>query len=238
MKNFKIIHEPSAEEPFLVLYKPHNIPSAPLSEQDENNALAYAISLFPEIKAVQGLKSFEYGLLHRIDTSTDGLLLIALNQAFFDHIIDLQNKGSFIKSYKAECIKQNADQTFPQLEKTISEVGEELKITSYFRKFGPKGKEVRPVTENSNSAALKKIGRPVLYSTAIKLIEKSNDKYTFSCTIKRGFRHQVRCHLAWSGYPIINDEVYNKNQACGDICFTAYKIEFNDEKGKKIIFEI
>jgi 23S rRNA pseudouridine1911/1915/1917 synthase len=32
--------------------------------------------------------------------------------------------------------------------------------------------------------------------------------YRFHLRIRRGFRHQIRCHLAWIGYPILNDRLY------------------------------
>jgi 23S rRNA-/tRNA-specific pseudouridylate synthase len=28
------------------------------------------------------------------------------------------------------------------------------------------------------------------------------------CRITEGFRHQVRCHLAWVGLPVVGDETY------------------------------
>jgi 23S rRNA pseudouridine1911/1915/1917 synthase len=32
--------------------------------------------------------------------------------------------------------------------------------------------------------------------------------WRFHIRILRGFRHQIRCHLAWAGLPIVNDPVY------------------------------
>jgi len=35
--------------------------------------------------------------------------------------------------------------------------------------------------------------------------------------IKRGFRHQIRCHLCWIGYPIQNDSLYSQPEKVGEI---------------------
>ena len=106
----KIISEPTYEKSFLIIYKPKNLPSAPLSKTDTDNALYQAMQLFPQIKQVKGKKEIEYGLLHRLDTATDGLLLICTSQHSYDFLIEQQNQNKFIKTYIAECdfIKDNA----------------------------------------------------------------------------------------------------------------------------------
>lgn len=238
MNEFKIIHKPSDSEPFIVIYKPHNIPSAPLNPDDTENALAWCIKKYPEIKNVKGIKPVEYGLVHRIDTVTDGLLLIAVTQDFYNHIEELQKKNLFKKYYLARCIKQIPDTTFPKFQNDFNNGKTEQTLETYFRPFGKNSKEVRPVTKNSGPSALKKVGKPVIYSTNIKLVSKKDEVYTFLCGISKGFRHQVRCHLAAIGFPVINDPVYNKNECTGDIQFTACKIEFSDEKGSNFIFEL
>ena len=47
MDKIKIIFEPDKNKPFLVIYKPKNLPSAPLNENDKDNALSQAIQIFP-----------------------------------------------------------------------------------------------------------------------------------------------------------------------------------------------
>lgn len=243
MSKIKIIHEPNSAEPFLVLEKPAAIPSAPLSQTDENSALFQAVKLFPQIKNVYGKKEIEYGLLHRIDTATQGLLLIATEQEFYDHILRVQENGEFIKTYFAECDfdADNAKklggfpevpflqelerppsmplplpQTPPSMHNGLA-TSKSIEIVSYFRAYGKGRREVRPVLENSNSAALKKSGAKKLYSTKILSLEQAGGMHAeggatkITCSITQGFRHQVRCHLAWRGYPVKGDALYNHN---------------------------
>lgn len=215
MQKIKIISEPTSEKPFLVIYKPQNLPSAPLSENDESNALSQAVILFPEIKNVHGRKQIEYGLVHRIDTQTEGLLLIATSQFFYDSLLEQQNSGKFIKIYQAECIStfgKFEKKGFPPLEEEFHkelESGKSVKICSYFRNYGEGLKTVRPVTEKSGKAALKKVGKQKKYETEAKLISKDEGFYKFECKISSGYRHQVRCHLAWLDFPIAGDKLYN-----------------------------
>lgn len=229
-KEIKIISKISESKPFLVIYKPKGIASAPLTSEDNTSALSQAINLFPELKKVSGKKSIEYGLLHRLDTETDGLIVIAATQDCYDFLIEEQKNGRFIKFYKAICDYNPENSTilegFP-INSFNQDFDKELIISSYFRNYGPGLKQVRPVLESSGKAALKKIGKPVLYTTKI-VLHKSNESIVADCSIKAGYRHQVRCHLAWLGYPVQGDTLYNSRALDNtfELKFSAYKVEF------------
>lgn len=243
----KIINSPDSLHPFAVLDKPAGIPSAPLHDSDES-ALAFAIENFPEIKKISGKKNVEHGLIHRIDTETSGLVLVALSQEFYDFMMNEQKEDRFEKWYRAE-IKKDFDLSkkidgfpLPPLSLENLEIKikgkEKIKVASAFRKFGPGGKEVRPVSEKSGTAAMKKSGLK-LYETEI--IFHSDEKAVAHIT--KGFRHQVRCHLAWLGFPVEGDKIYNPIARTGGenkkMRFEAFRIKFmNPNTGHPEVFEI
>ena len=218
MEKISVIHEPTNQKPFLIINKPKGLPSAPLTKDDFENAFCQAAKLFPELLNVQGKKEIEHGLLHRLDTATDGLIVIAATQECYDFLMAEQEAGRFIKTYTAECdiISDNAKRLggfppdFPESNSfSFSEI--EFKSVSYFRPYGEGRKEVRPVTEKSGKAALSKLGKSKLYTTKITIKKLSDTKAIASCKISQGFRHQVRCHLAWAGFPVCGDFIYNSN---------------------------
>ncbi|WP_051537754.1 pseudouridine synthase [Treponema sp. C6A8] len=246
----EIIQQPSETFPFALIYKPKALASAPITEDDKDNAFFQAAEMFPQLLSVQGRKAIEHGLLHRLDTATDGLLLIAASQEFYDYMICEQEEGRFIKYYRARCQLQ-ADNCrelggFPEEGAAVSDwlpnppapkaIFHHVKISSYFRSYGKGGKEVRPVTEKSGPAALKKVGKLKLYTTEICSLEKEDKVLKVECRISQGFRHQVRCHLAWTGLPIINDPLYNAKSlgSAEPLQFTASAIEFINPKDGKL----
>ena len=89
-----IIKEPTPDKPYLVIYKPKGLPSAPLTTDDKDNALTQACAMYPQIKSVCGKKAIEYGLLHRLDTATDGLIVIAASQECYDFLQNEQKDRS------------------------------------------------------------------------------------------------------------------------------------------------
>ena len=222
-----VIHEPTSQKPYLIIDKPAGLPSAPLNEDDKENAFSQAAALYPQILNVQGKKSVEHGLLHRLDTATSGLMIIAATQECYDFLQEKQTQGKIIKTYTAECELQNKEYF----------EGQTFTIQSYFRAYGPGRKEVRPVTKDSNKAALQKVEKQVLYTTQIQIkhIDKVKNTALVECTITKGYRHQIRCHLAWYGLPIINDLVYNpqaKNKKSTEqMHFCATKIQFEYPEG-------
>ena len=232
MQKIEIIHKPTDEKPFLIIYKPKGLPSAPLYADDSDNALAQAVIEFPALAEVKGRKEIEHGLLHRLDNATDGLLIIAATQECYDFLMTEQEAGRITKTYSAECdiIKNNAEllEGFPPDAPSLPEV------TSYFRPYGEGRKEVRPVTEKSCKAALSKLGKPKLYTTNIQINKISETKALATCKITNGYRHQVRCHLAWAGFPVSSDQLYNskdKKKAENLLKFSATSICFEYPRG-------
>ena len=228
-----VIHAPDSQKPFVIIDKPAGLPSAPLNEQDKENAFCQAAELFPQLLEVQGKKPVEHGLLHRLDTATSGLMIIAATQECYDFLQQEQKEGRIIKTYSAECILSHND-VHPMGPELVE--GQQISLTSYFRPYGPGRKEVRPVTPDSNKAALDKVEKKVLYTTEvlIKSIDKSKNTALVECKITNGYRHQVRCHLAWAGLPIINDPVYNPDtnkKSTEQMHFCASKIEFEYPRG-------
>lgn len=220
----KIIVAPSEKNEFAVVFKPAGLASAPLKE-GEDSALTQALRFFPEIKNVAGKKAVEYGLVHRIDTATSGILLIATTQRFYDDIQVQQKNGQFIKFYRAKIDgnEKNAEKEFS--------------VTSKFRSFGRNGRKVKPVFENSSAADKKKCGKKQ-YTTKIKIKGGCAE-----CVICEGFRHQVRSHLAFCGFPIVGDTLYNpkyeNSSGEKEFEFEAFKIEFfNPLENKRISVEM
>ncbi len=238
-----VIHEASPQKPYLIIDKAAGLPSAPLNENDTNNAFYQAAKLYPLLLKVQGKKAVEHGLLHRLDTATSGLMIIAATQECYDFLQEEQKQRRIIKTYTAECNLQAAfpDQNIavPEQKIAVPELveGDSFIIQSYFRAYGPGRKEVRPVTSSSNKAALQKVEKQVLYTTEVLIKEINHERNTalVECTITKGYRHQIRCHLAWYGLPIINDIVYNplaKNKKdTEEMHFCATKIQFEYPEG-------
>ena len=238
MEKIVIIHEPTSEKPFLIISKPKGLPSAPLSNNDFKNAFSQAAEIFPQLLQVQGKKEIEHGLIHRLDTATDGLIIIAAAQECYDYLMNEQREGRIIKNYSAECdiIPDNASilQGFP------NEVPKLTNVSSFFRPYGEGRKEVRPVTEKSGKAAISKLGSRKVYTTKIEISKLSDKTAKAICQISEGYRHQVRCHLAWAGYPVCGDSLYNskvikeslgKKNAENQLKFSATKIEFEYPRG-------
>jgi len=148
-------------------------------------------------------------------------------------------------------------------------IGDTINIRSAFRPYGPGRKEVRPVVTDVNipytgNMKIKNQGPDIAldgnrpYVTNIitgKImpyggvsgsvdykVRDTNDPVisSFRLGILRGFRHQIRCHLAWVGRPILNDGLYGGiSFGNGSLALRAFLISFADPcTGAKRVFAI
>lgn len=180
-----------------VVRKPHGMPSAPLREGEDGTLVAWFVRERPEADSVRGRKPVERGIVHRLDTATGGLVLFAKTQGAHDALLAAQNEDLIVKAYVAYCSRSGDAPACP------------LTVTSRFRAYGPGRKEVRPLFPGMRG--YDEAGRD--YATTVERAEeKERGVWSMTCVIARGYRHQIRAHLAWLGFPIIGDALYGPAQ--------------------------
>ncbi|MDR1231918.1 MAG: RNA pseudouridine synthase [Spirochaetaceae bacterium] len=219
-----MINEPyiAAETPsYIVVGKPHNMHTAPLAAGEGDTLLGWCARLYPEVAAVTGRKPVEGGLLHRLDYETAGLVLIARTQAVYDFFSTEQEAGRFTKDYTAVAREMSPDALTVWGAKPVP-VPVPGVITSGFRPYGPGRKLVKPETDSGQISA----ARP--YKTRVLETEKRGADTVFHVRLARGFRHQIRAHLAWAGYPLNNDTRYGGTNTGGTLGLTAWRLMFPD----------
>ncbi|MDR0582735.1 MAG: RNA pseudouridine synthase [Treponema sp.] len=213
---------------FAVLWKPPRMHCAPLKASEGGTLFDWYAGVFPAALSLKGRKSGEGGLVHRLDFETQGLVLFAKNQPALEFLLAHQDEGSFVKEYGALCLKAAAPLPGfpppPAASKFFSanSFPAPLFIESFFRPFGPGRKQVRPVSDEGRKYRELAKSRDGFYKTEIIAASQVRPDdpalrchrteiipvYRFTVKIIRGFRHQIRCHLSWIGYPILNDPLY------------------------------
>ncbi len=214
------------DEDLLVADKPHGITTVPLKGQDMAPTLLGMVSrLCPAVLSVSGKNAWEHGAVHRLDTATSGLVVFTKNQRTYDLLLDLQARDLISKTYRA--VVGSSDRLKGQdVSGSLASSGR-VEISTYFRSYGPGAKAVRPTMD------VKRADVDRLYSTLVEVVEPGS---IFSCTITRGFRHQIRAHLAWIGHPIIGDVLYGDGKDGDTLMLDCTQIMVSLPGGKKLHF--
>ena len=142
------------------------------------------------------------GIVHRIDKDTSGLLLIAKSNKAHEILTDDFKNKRIKREYIALL-----DGVFKSGSATIdAPIGRDKN-----------NREKMTVTDINSKHAV----------THMKVIKRYS-KYTLvSCILDTGRTHQIRVHMAYIGYPVHNDPVYNKKAATEFGQFLhSYKMNF------------
>jgi len=141
-----------------------------------------------------------FGLVHRIDKNTSGLLVMAktnkamtgLAKQFFDHTVH--------RRYVALVWGD-----FDEDEGTIvAHVGRHQRFRKIFAAYpeGEYGKEA---------------------ITHYKILERFNYVSLIECRLETGRTHQIRVHMQYIGHPLFNDETYGGDKIVKGTVFNKYK---------------
>jgi 23S rRNA-/tRNA-specific pseudouridylate synthase len=207
-----------ADEQLIAVDKPAGLHTAPQGREGEVTLLSRLLEQFPEIAAVPGIKPAEPGLLHRLDHGTSGIVLAARTPEAFRRLAAEFAAGRVRKEYLALCVPGSAVLA-----------GQRFAMESRFAPCGPGRKKVRVVSAGAlggagadsvghradsvgfHPAGLHRVGRSATsgtYRTEAEVLEVQGPRVLVRAAIVRGFRHQVRAHLAFLGLPIVGDPLY------------------------------
>ncbi len=149
------------------------------------------------------------GIVHRIDKDTSGLLLVAKNNKAHEILAkDFQEKKVKRKYLALVCgVLQHNNIT----------------IDAPIGRDSINRKKMMVTDKNSKRAV-----------THVKVLKRYHDYTLVECFLETGRTHQIRVHMAYIGYPIYNDPVYNTKKASDFGQFLhSYEIEFVSPISKK-----
>lgn len=141
-----------------------------------------------------------FGLVHRIDKNTSGLLVLAkrdkamrqLAKQFYDHSVKRQYQALVWGDM------ENDEGTI------VAHVGRNLRYRKLFEAYpeGDHGKEA---------------------ITHYKVLERFNYVTLVQCVLETGRTHQIRVHMKHIGHPLFNDDFYGGDKIVKGTIFSKYK---------------
>lgn len=191
---FNILYE---DEFLLVVDKPAFMPCYPL-KAGETNTLANALIDYDQRFASVG-DGLDAGIVHRLDNTTTGVLVVAKTNEDYQKLRSIWNTSVIKKQYRAfvyGIIPQKLDIGFP--------------ISHH-----PKNKKKMMVCSSEKQARELKAREAETSVVRQKILQLSKNEavsevFVSICT---GVRHQIRVHLAFAGYPLVGDLLYQKKIA-------------------------
>lgn len=170
----------------VVAYKPPGQPSAPLGPGERDTLANALVARYPEMAHV-GMRPREPGLLHRLDTQTSGLVVACRTKEAFVHLGAALRQGKLEKRYLA--IANGS--SLPDQGSLDEALGPDP------RKRG----RVRVADRETSGYARQSL-------TRYRVLDRRGPLVLVELQMSRGFRHQIRAHLAGAGAPLVGDTLY------------------------------
>ena len=156
------------------------------------------------------------GIVHRLDKDTSGLMLVAKSDYAHEKLSTMIKNKEVKRTYLAL-----VSGVIPHETGTIdAPIGRDVKY-----------REKMTVTDINAKNAI----------THFKVLQRLKKHTLIECNLETGRTHQIRVHMAYIGYPIVNDPVYGKeiiDKEFGQLLHSK-RIEFdNPRDNKHLKFEV
>ncbi len=189
------------DDDILIINKPAGMVVHPGSGNPNGTLVnAVAFYLLQQNPLLNESELSRFGLVHRIDKNTTGLLVIAKNKAAMTNLAKQFFNHSVHRRYNALVWGD-----FDKEEGTITaNVGRHLRFRKLFTAYpdGDYGKDA---------------------ITHYKVLEKFNYVSLVECRLETGRTHQIRVHMQLIGHPLFNDDFYGGDRIVRGTVFTKYK---------------
>jgi 23S rRNA pseudouridine1911/1915/1917 synthase len=141
-----------------------------------------------------------FGMVHRIDKNTTGLLVLAKTPKAMTHLAKQFFNHTVHRRYIALVWG-----LFDKTEGTVvAHVGRHLRFRKLFTAY-PEGDH----------------GKDAI--THYKVLEQYNYVSLVECRLETGRTHQIRVHMQYIGHPLFNDDFYGGDRIVKGTVFTKYK---------------
>lgn len=228
-----------------VVFKPSGMDSVPINSNSDTTLVDWIRSRISSEREIFDSENSrmekEMGMVSRLDRETSGLILCARNPTSLNAFLHYQSQGLLAKRYRIRCTKseQGLEGSRP-IRIGAEENGNPLRagriIESYFRSYGEKARKVACILPEFTSGFRGKLSSgtyatELLASTRVLAENVDIGTLELEARIVKGFRHQIRAHLAWIGWPIDGDSLYG-GKPSARLCLEACGVCFPDVDGK------
>ena len=189
------------DEHLFVLNKPVGMVAHPGSGNPDHTLLnAAAFHLKKQQPDLDDQSLPRYGLVHRIDKNTSGLMVMAKTQKAMSHLAKQFFDHTVHRRYVALCWGNLDDEQGT----VIAHVGRHLRFRKLFTAY-PEGDH----------------GKDAI--THFKVLERFNYVTLVECRLETGRTHQIRVHMQYIGHPLFNDDFYGGDRIVKGTVYTKYK---------------
>lgn len=199
------------DENMLVVNKPSGMLTHPTSTEMNGtlvNALLYKYG--NNLSDING--TMRYGIVHRLDRNTSGLLMVAKNNKTHEYLADQIKEHKIVKKYRV-------------VTKGVIET-DEFEINE-------------PIARNPsqpNKMTVSAEGKPS--KTLVKVLERFKEYTYVELTLITGRTHQIRVHLSHIKHPIMNDTMYGAGMSkvkTQEQVLQSFYLRFTKPFGSEII---
>ena len=215
--NIKIIFE---NKNYLIINKPSGILVHPTNKKENNTIANWVLEKHPHLIEV-GDSPIRPGIVHRLDKEVSGLMVIALNQKYFNLLKEQFQDRSIKKEYTALI--------YGKLINTNGEIKTPLERD---KKTGLM--KAQTVQETGKEAY-----------TIYEVIKKFINYTLVKVEIKTGRMHQIRAHFYSIGHAVVGDKLYKtknirkkKKILSKRIFLHADFLSFLDHENKKLEYKL